>query len=183
MSPELVAGVWALVTLDCTLLGYRLAMGRSALLDKRRYHLRASLRAGLAGQIPLIAVIVLAVLFAHSGGSAVTTAFDEAMRRFIVVGGSYAALILGTWALCAFRSVTVGTVASVLVFGPLTLLRPVVVVLTVGVAIGPNPPTALVVVGLLVVVPGIGLEPVLDRRIAKQLLAPLSGDPRATGMR
>jgi hypothetical protein len=171
VSPELIAGVWALVTLDCTLMGYRLAMGRSALLDKRRYHLRASLRAGLAGQIPLIAVIVLAVLLAHRGGSTVTAAFDDAMGRFIFVGGSYAALILGTWAFCAFRSVTVTTVASVLVFGPFTLLRPVVVVLTVGFAIGPNPPTGLLVVGLLVVVPGAGLEPVLDRRIANHLLA------------
>jgi hypothetical protein len=153
-------------------MGYRLAMGRSALLEKRRYHLLASVRAGLAAQIPLIAVIVVAAVLAHRGGSAVTTAFNEAMGRFIVVGGSYAALILATWALCAFRSVTVATVASVVVFGPFMLLRPVVAVVTVGFAIGLNPPTGLLVVGLLVVVPGVGLEPILERRIAKQLLRP-----------
>jgi len=171
VSPGLVTCVWVLVTLDCTLMGYRLAMGRSAVLDKRRYHILTSLRAGLAGQIPLIAIIVLASVLADQGGASVTTAFDDAMRRFIIVGGSYAALILGTWAFCAFRSVTVATIASVLVFGPLTLVRPVVVVVTVGFAIGPNPPTALLIVGVLVMIPGVLLEPVIDRRIAKQLLA------------
>jgi hypothetical protein len=143
-----------------------------AVLDKRPYHQLTSVRAGLAGQIPLVAMIGLAVVLAQRGGSTVTTAFDDAMGRFIAVGGSYAALILGTWAFCVFRSVTVRTVASVLVFGPFTLLRPIVVIATVGFALGPNPPPALLVVGLLVVVPGIALEPTLDRRIARQLLTP-----------
>ncbi len=172
MNPWLVAGVWGLVTLDCALMGYRLAMGRSALLDKRRNHAVASFRAAIAGQVPLVLVVVLAAVLASSGGPTVESAFDDAMRRFIIVGGCYAALILGTWAFCALRSVTVRTIASVLVFGPFTLLRPIVVVLTVVIAVGPNPPTELVVVGLLVVLPGIGLEPILDRRIARQLLSP-----------
>jgi hypothetical protein len=172
MNLLLVACVWALVTLDCTLMGYRLAMGRSAALDKRRYHLVASLRAGLAGQLPFICVLAIAVVLADRGGPSVTVAFNDAMGRFIIVGGSYAALMLGAWAFCILRSVTVATIASVLVFGPFTLLRPAVVVLTIGIAVGPSPPAALLVVGLLIAIPGIALEPLLDRRIAKQLLTP-----------
>jgi len=172
MNPRLVGGVWALVTLDCALMGYRLAMGRSAVLGKRRYHRIASLRAGLVGQIPILAMIGLALVLAHQGGPTVTTAFDSAMGRFIQVGGSYAALIFATWAFCLFQSVTVRTIASVFVFGPFTLLRPVVVVAVVVFALGPDPPPALLLMGLMVVVPGVGLEPILDRRIATQLLAP-----------
>ena len=172
MNPWLVAGVWGLVTLDCALMGYRLAMGRSALLDKRRAHRSAASRAAIAGQIPLALVVLVAAVLAGRGGPVVGSALDDAMRRFIAVGGSYAALILGTWAFCALRSVAVRTVASVLVFGPFTLLRPLVVILTVVIAVGTDPSAELVVLGLLVVAPGIGLEPVLDRRIAQQILSP-----------
>jgi len=171
VNPALVAAVWALVTLDCGLIGYRLAMGRMAILDKRRYHQRATVRAGLAGQAPLAVVTLLAVFLCWHH-PATGRAFDGAMRRFLVVGGAYAALILATSALCGFRSVTLRTISSVVVFGPLTLLRPVVVVATVVFAVGPHPTPALVVVGVLIAVPGVGIEPLLDRRIARRLLRP-----------
>ena len=171
MNPWLVSAVWALVVLDCALMGYRLAMGRSALLDKRRAHVRASVRAGLAGLVPLSLVTAVAVVLVERGGASTAAAFDDAMVRFVVVGGAYAALILGASALCAIPSVVVRTAASVVIFGPLTLLRPAVVVLTVAVAVGPDPSAALVAVGLLVAVPGVAIEPLADRRIAAGLVA------------
>ncbi len=51
MNGRALAAFWILVSLDCSLMGYRLAMGRSALLDKRRYHQRRSLRAAAVGQL------------------------------------------------------------------------------------------------------------------------------------
>lgn len=170
MNPALVATVWALVALDCALMGYRLEMGRSALLDKRRRYQRASVRAGVGATVPLTAVTAIAVVLVERGGPETAAAFDSAMGRFVVVGGAYAAIILGTWALCALPSLTVQTGASVVVFGPLTLLRPAVVVLTVAAAVGPDPSVELVLVGLLVAVPGVTIEPVLDRRIARALV-------------
>jgi hypothetical protein len=140
MRPGLVAAIWLLVTLDCALMGFRLAMGRSAAIDKRRYYRRAAVRAGLRGQIAIGAVTTVAVVLAHSGGTTTTGAFNRAMPRFILIGGGYAALILGASALCAFPSVTLRSALSVVIFGPLTLLRPVVVI-----------------------------EPLLDRRIARRL--------------
>lgn len=171
MNPALVGGVWILVTLDCALMGYRLAMGRIAVLDKRRHHQLAAVRGALLGQAPLAFVTLIAVALTRRGGAAVAADFDQAMIRFLVVGGSYAALILGASALCALPSVTVRAAASVVIFGPLTLLRPLVVVATVAVSLGPDAPTDLLVIGLLVVVPGVAIEPLLDRRIARRQLA------------
>jgi hypothetical protein len=171
MNLTLVAVVWVLVTLDCSLMGYRLAMGRSAVLDKRRYYQRAAVRGGLLGLLPLFVVTTIAVVLVNRGGPSTATEFNNAMGRFIVVGGTYAAIILAASALCALPSVTIRTAASVIVFGPLTLLRPLVVVLTIGLAIGSSPTTQLVAVGLLVAIPGVAIEPLIDHRIAKAISA------------
>lgn len=170
MNPRLVAGVWVLVSLDCGLMGYRLAMGRSGAIDKRRYYQRATVRSALIGQIPIAILTVVAVLLAHHGGAATSNAFNGAMRRFIMVGGAYAALILAASALCAVPSVTLRTAASVVIFGPLTLLRPLVVVATVVYAVGFHPSPPVLLVALLVAIPGIAIEPILDRRIATGLM-------------
>ena len=172
MRPDLIAAIWILVTLDCALMGFRLAMGRSAAIDKRRYYQRAAVRAGLVGQVAIAAVTILAVVLAHAGGTTATTAFNRAMPRFIEIGGGYAALILGASVLSAFPSVRLRSTLSVVIFGPLTLLRPVAVVVTVGYAIWPATSAPLVVVALLVAIPGIAVEPLLDHRIAKRILAP-----------
>jgi hypothetical protein len=174
VNPLLVVGVWVLVTLDCALMGLRLALGRSALLDKRRALQWATVRAGLLGQVPLAVVTAVAVSLVGRGGADTAAAFDDAMVRFCGIGGAYAAAILATSALCLLPSVAVRSAASVIIFGPLTLLRPAVVVATVGGALGTDPPAELLVVGLLVAVPGVAIEPVLDRRAAARgPLAPL----------
>ncbi|MCO5322064.1 MAG: hypothetical protein M9922_11785 [Microthrixaceae bacterium] len=175
MNPRLVATVWVLVTLDCALIGYRLAMGRTARLDKRRYHQIASARGALLGQAPLAAVTALGVLVVVRGGEEVATEFNSAMSRFIAAGGAYAGLILVASAMCSLRSVRVRTVASVVIFGPLTLLRPAVVILTVAFAVGRHPTPGLALVGLTVVIPGVCLEMVLDRRIARRLVLHADG--------
>ena len=177
MNAGLVSVVWALVALDCALMGYRLSMGRSRLLDKRRLHQRASVRAGMLALPGLAAVTVVAVAAVAQAGGSAGADLDAAMVRFIVVGGVYAALILGAAATCVLPSVTVRAAASVVIFGPLTLLRPFVVVLAVGAALGPHPPAWLMAVGLLVAVPGLLIEPVLDRRVARSLLRQGATEP------
>lgn len=169
MNPVLIAGVWLLVTLDCALIGYRMAMGRSALLDKRHYYQRAIRNGALAGLVPLSVVTLAAVLLVSRAGPNVAVEFNNAMERFLIVGGCYAAIILAATSLCALPSVTVRTAASVIIFGPLTLLRPLVVVLTIGAALGSSPSAPLAAIGLLIAVPGIAIEPILDRRTARQL--------------
>ena len=175
MSLPLLAVVWLLVLLDCSLMGYRLALGTSGLVRKRPAHLRAAGRGALLGIVPAAAVTVVALVLVDRGGPSVADEPDAALARLAVVGGVYAVVILGTWAACIIPTVTVQTVASVVVFGPLTLLRPVIVVLAVGVAVVPDASAPLVALGALVAIPGVVIEPVLDRRVARRLLAPGPG--------
>ena len=166
----LVAAVWALVTLDCALMGYRLAMGRSGLLDKRRIHQHASIHGGLLGQVPLAAVTALTAVLVATGPGDLGRAFDQAMTRLLTVAWPYTALVLVGTALCALPSVSVRSAASVTIFGPFTLLRPVAVVAAVGYAVLPDPRWQVVLVGLLVVVPGVVTEPCADQVIAQRLV-------------
>jgi hypothetical protein len=160
-------------------------MGRNALLDKRRYYQWSSVRAGLLGQVPIAAVTGLALVLVVTGPVGMGQQFDRAAVRLLWVGLPYAVVILAASALCALPSVTVRTAASVVVFGPLTLLRPLVAVAAVAVAVAPDPQWQLVVVGVLVVVPGVCFEPLVDRRIGRRLEAgvPVPGPAARSGAR
>jgi hypothetical protein len=179
MNPSTLALIWLLVTLDCALMGYRLSMGRSALLDRRRTHQRRSLAAAATGQPAIAAVAALTAGLVATGQDGLGPSVDDAMVRLLHVAVPYAATILAATAACLAPSVVVRTAASVVIFGPLTLLRPVVVVAAVGVAVLPDPCWQLVLVGVLVVVPGALAEPFLDRRISTGILRDI-GAPRSS---
>jgi len=170
MNGQALAALWILVSLDCALMGYRLAMGRSALLDKRRYHQRRSLRAAAVGQPALAAVTLLTACLVAAGPVGIDGAFNAAMVRLLVVAVPYAACILATTAVCILPSVSARTAASIVIFGPFTLIRPLVVSIAVLYAVLPDPRWQLVLVGFIVAVPGVLLEPCLDRRISHNLL-------------
>jgi len=182
VNRQALAVLWILVTLDGALMGYRLAMGRSALLDKRRYHQRRSLGAAVAAQPALIAVTVFATGLIAAGPADTAAAFNDAVARLLVVAVPYATCILATTALCLVPSVAVRTAASIIIFGPFSLARPLVVIGAVAYAVLPDPRWPLVLVGFLVLVPGIFLEPCLDRQISATVLLPLAtGDRRSSG--
>lgn len=170
MSPAVLAVVWLLVSLDCALMGYRLAMGRSALLDKRARHRRASMRAALLGQPALAGMTLLAVGLVATGPTGLGAAFDDAMIRLLAVAVPYAAVLLAATALCLVPSRAVRTVATVTIFGPLSLFRPVLVIGAVGYAVLPDPQWPLVLMGALIVIPGVLVEPWIDLRIARRLV-------------
>lgn len=170
MNGQVLAALWILVSLDCALMGYRLAMGRSALLDKRRYHQRRSLRAAAVGQPALAAVTLLTACLVTAGPEGIDGAFNAAMVRVLAVALPYAACILATTAVCILPSVSARTAASIVIFGPFTLVRPVVVIGAVLYAVLPDPRWQLVLVGLIVAAPGVLLEPSIDRRISTNLL-------------
>jgi hypothetical protein len=170
MNLQALAVLWILVSLDCALMGYRIAMGRAALLDKLRYHQRRSIRAAALGQPALAAVTVLATCLIIVGPDGTDAAFNDAMVRLLVVAVPYAACLLATTAVCILPSVSARTATSIVIFGPFTLARPVVVIVAVAYAVLPNPRWQLVLVGLLVLVPGVLFEPCVDRRISQNTL-------------
>ena len=132
MSLEVVgvlAALGVLVTLDGGFAGFRDAAGRSVLLDKRRMVARNVLRGvGLAWRACAVCfgAIALTLLVApdptHFSGLVVDTA-----QAMLLVYGPYAALVLSALLVYAVPHPDVSALATVLVLGPFTLARPVVV--------------------------------------------------------
>jgi hypothetical protein len=170
MNAALVAAAWLIATLDCALMGYRLVMGRSALLNQRSARQRAAARAALIAQ-PAIAAVTTTTVVLSSSGPASIQSFDAALGRFLLIAAPYTLIILATTALCALPSPEIRTAANVLIFGPFSLLRPVIATSAVLFAVLPNPHWQLVVVGTIVLIPALLLEPYLNHRITHQLLA------------
>jgi uncharacterized membrane protein HdeD (DUF308 family) len=83
----------------------------------------------------------------------------------------YVVVIMGATALYALPMPRLHTAVSVVIFGPCTLVRPVAMLAAVGWAVLPDPRWQLVLVGLLVGLPAVLLEPHLDRRVVRRLLA------------
>ena len=164
--------LWLLATVDSTFIGYRDAAGRNALIDKRAYFRRAMLRGAVAGQIA-VAIVGLAAV-----GMLATTpqpvrlfeTFEQAATRMLIVYVPYALILTITFFIRAIPSVDIRSITSVLVFGPFTLIRPLVVLAGAiwGMLAAPTPRVGLLL-GLIVSLM-LGMEYVLDRLRARGFL-------------
>ncbi len=148
-----------LALLDGCFSGFRGAAGRDARTDKRAYARRACLHGTVAGAAVLgVLTAVCAVLVPGR-----YAAFTTAGGRMLLVLVPYALLVLG--ALVAYSGSprpAVQTLASTLVLGPFTLVRPLVVVAGVAAACSVEVPVVCatsVLSGVLVLL----VEPLLRR--------------------
>ena len=121
--------LWVMATMDAAFAGYREAAGRSALIDKRAYYRRALLRGALFGQVAVgVAGAAVAVsLLLSPAPRAVLRELEAVGSRMLIVYVPYAVIILFTFAVRAAPSVDLRSITSVVIFGPFTLIRPVVV--------------------------------------------------------
>jgi hypothetical protein len=134
--------IYLLCVTDAAFAGFRDAAGRNGRIEKRAYHRHAALRGLAVGHAyVLTALAVMALLSLLSGHPAQTYANIEAsFAATIWVFGSYATLVLLSFAPYLLGGIEARTLATVLVFGPMTLLRPLVIVLggIVGVVLAPS---------------------------------------------
>lgn len=146
-----------LLILDGACSGYRSAAGLDARIDKRSYYRRA-VGVGIAGG-GVVAVVSAAIAFLLAdlsfaeGGRAVSGA--------LWVYGPYAAVIAGALLLRLVRSVDLSSLLSVVVFGPLLFLRPLVAFGGVAAAYHHLPEPRVAWVGLASVCLALLVEPVL----------------------
>jgi hypothetical protein len=152
--------LWLLATLDAAFTGYREAAGRNALIDKRRYYRRAMLRGALFGQLAVLiaAVVVLITLTVASDRRLLISDFERAGAHMLWVYLPYAGIILIAFAIRLFPSVDIRSITSTIVFGPLTLVRPLVAIGGVAYGIVAAPRIATVVLGLLILSMMLSLE-------------------------
>jgi hypothetical protein len=152
--------LWLMASLDAMFRGYSAAAGKDALIDKTAYHRRALLRGFLAGQLAIFigALLVLAAVRTAPDRAAACRDFSIAGARMLAVYVPYALLILATLAVRAIPSVDVRSLTSVLVFGPMSLLRPFVALAGIVSAVTAVPRISMIVVGGLVLALMLSLE-------------------------
>ncbi len=153
-------GLWVLATLDAMFAGYRAAAGRNALINKRRYYLRAMILGALFGQVAaaLAAAVILISLTLTPDRQGLLRDYNLAGERLLVVYIPYAVIVLLAFLVRSIPSVDIRSITSTLVFGPFTLLRPLVAIagLVYGVLAAPRLETT--VVGVIVLIMMLGLE-------------------------
>jgi len=161
--------LWLLATVDAAFIGYRDAAGRSALIDKRHYYRRALVRGALFGQIAVVIVgVVAAGMLATSPQPALLfEMFDRVGMRMLMVYVPYALVLTATFFVRAIPSVDIRSITSVLVFGPFTLIRPLVVLAGAIWGLIAAPTAGVTLLLALIVSLMLGMEYALDRLRAR----------------
>jgi hypothetical protein len=164
--------LWLLATVDSAFIGYREAAGRSALIDKKAYYRRALVRGALSGQLAvLIAGVVTAIaLLSSDDPRALFGKLELIGTRMLLVYVPYALVILIALAIRLIPSVDIRSITSTMIFGPFTLIRPVVVLLGAiwGALAAPRAITIALVV--LIVSLMLGLEGVIRQLRSRGLI-------------
>jgi len=152
--------LWLLATVDSAFIGYREAAGRNALINKGAYYRHALIRGALFGQLAVLIVgVITAVLLVSSGDSRARFSELEAVgARMLMVYLPYALILLTTFCVRAFPSVDIRSITSVLIFGPFTFIRPVVVLAgaVCGVIAAPGAITIALTVLIITLMLGLG---------------------------
>jgi hypothetical protein len=155
--------LWLLATLDAAFAGYRDAAGRNALIDKRRYYRRAMIKGALFGQVAVglaVATALVSLAIEHDKKS-LLHAYEVTGLRMLLVFVPYTLIILLAFLVRSIRSVDMRSITSTLIFGPFTLIRPLVAISGVLYGVLSAPRIATIVLGTLVLIMMLGLEKAL----------------------
>jgi hypothetical protein len=157
----MIAGLlWLLATVDSAFIGYREAAGRNALIQKRAYFRNALIRGALFGQLAvlIVGVITAIAIVTSSDSTALFSKFELVGARMLTVYVPYALIILITFCIRAVPSVDIRSITSVLIFGPFTFIRPLVVLAGAVWGVVAAPGAITIAVTLLIVILMLGLE-------------------------
>ena len=156
----IAALLWLLATVDSAFIGYREAAGRNALIDKRAYFRHALIRGALFGQLAVLIVGVTTVIVLISVRDAGFLFSDLELigARMLMVYVPYAVILLITFCVRAIPSVDIRSITSVLIFGPFTFIRPLVVLMGAvwGVLAAPSAITIALTVLIVTLMLGLG---------------------------
>jgi L-asparagine transporter-like permease len=157
--------LWLLATVDSAFIGYRDAAGRSALIDKRDYYRRALIRGALVGQIAvaIVGIVAAGLLAASPQPARLFATFEQVGTRMLMVYVPYALILAITFFFRAIPSVDIRSITSVLVFGPFTLIRPLVVLAGAIWGLLAAPAVQVLLLLVLIVTLMLGMGYALDR--------------------
>lgn len=169
--------LYGLALLDGLLCGARVAMGRSAVIRKRGYYVRAQIRGLIGAQI--ISGIALAALgmvwILAANRAALRADLETAAGCMLWIFLPYAALVVGNILLRLVPSTDVRSATSVMMLGPLTAIRPLVMVTGVLYGISASRLWETRALGLFILALMLGLEFVLNLRAAREQRREIDG--------
>ena len=156
--------LWLLATLDSAFIGYREAAGRNALIDKKAYYRRALIRVALFGQLAVLIVgaVTLVALVSSSNPDALFSSIELVAARMLMVYVPYALILLIAFCVRALPSVDIRSITSTVIFGPFTLIRPVVVLVGAVWGVVSAPSAITIALTVLIVILMLGLETALS---------------------
>ena len=164
--------LWLLATIDSACIGYREASGRNALIDKKAYYRRALIRGALFGQLAVLiaGAATVVALASSSNASALYSSIEVVGARMLIVYVPYALIILIAFCIRALPSVDIRSITSVLIFGPFTLIRPIVVLAGAVWGVTAAPSAITLSLAVLVVTLMLGLESALGWLRSRKLI-------------
>jgi hypothetical protein len=144
-------------------------MGRCPLIRKRSYYVRAALRGVVGAQITsTLALLVLALTYTISmRRDELRADLETAAGRMLWIFLPYAALVLFNLTLRLLPSTDIRSATSVLMLGPLTAIRPLVMIAGVLYGISGSRLLETRLLGLFVLALMLFLEFALNRRAAR----------------
>jgi len=157
----MIAGLlWLLATVDSAFIGYREAAGRNALIEKGAYFRHALIRGALLGQLAvlIVGVITAIALVSSSDAAALFLKLELIGARMLTVYIPYALIILITFCIRAVPSVDIRSITSVLIFGPFTFIRPLIVLAGAVWGVVAAPSAITIAITVLIVSLMLGLE-------------------------
>jgi hypothetical protein len=161
--------LWLLATVDSAFIGYREAAGRSALIDKRDYYRHALFRGALLGQIAvaIAGAVAVGMLATAPQPARLFDSFEQVATRMLMIYVPYALILTITFFVRAIPSVDIRSITSVLVFGPFTLIRPLVVLAGAIWGLLAAPTAGILLLLVLIVVLMLGMEYALGKLRAR----------------
>lgn len=156
--------LWLLATVDSAFIGYREAAGRNALIDKTAYYRHALTRGALFGQLAvlIVGVITVIVLVSVRDAGFLFSDLELVGARMLMVYVPYAVILLITFGVRAIPSVDIRSITSVLIFGPFTFIRPLIVLAGAVWGVMAAPGAITIALAVLIVTLMLGLGSVLS---------------------
>ena len=160
-----VFALYVLLTLDAMFSGICAASGRDARIDKRAYFVNAMIHGIGWGQVAcLLGLLILTTaVYASADPDLAVEQMVRVGERMVRVYVVYAVTILSFFVVRAIPSVDIRSMTSTVAFGPLTLVRPAVIVLGIGWGLSGGAQTSVAVAGLLIAVLMVPFRTLLNR--------------------
>lgn len=156
------AWLYLLAVTDWGFAGFRHAAGRDGRIFKARYYGRAVLVALAIAQVPLGAVAAVVVALV-AWGPTDFAGMNAAATPMVWVYGAYATIVLSAFVPYLSGNTELRTLATVSVFGPLTMLRPAAIVAGAAVTVWATPTWPVAIAAAAAALVNVSAERILAR--------------------